>query len=178
MKNLFALILLGISFNVTAQDPNYDCEKRIKTTIDQFTGTKSFQTPTLTNMRPFKTIYGPIFFFSKNIFSDGTESYHMVFSVSGRSYIEGNNCTILFENNKRLEKTTEVRVKEYQHYGNSYHAAYNSYTYSTVLPLDSADLELLRYNKIKAIRLVAYDIEEIKVPEFYMYYLNCLMRIK
>lgn len=147
-----------------------DCS-RIKLTVDQFNGTRVFHTPT-TTMRPFKSVYAPQMILSKVINSSGDEAYFLSFSVSGSIYIEGkeynNDCIILFENGKRIEKKTEVTVKTYT-------GTYSHSRYSTDLPLDSLDLVLLTNNKMKAIRLINFDLDKIVVPEFYMYYLNCLI---
>jgi hypothetical protein len=155
------------------QNKETDCS-RLKVTVDQFNGNRTFTTP-ITTMRPFKSIYAPQMVLSKVINSSGDEAYFLSFSIPGSAYIEGkeynNDCIVLFENGKRIEKKTEVTIKTY--------SGTSSYSrYSTNLLLDSLDVELLRNNKMKAIRLINFDLDKIVVPEFYMFYLNCLIEKK
>lgn len=175
-KLLFFICLISyVSFgNITAQKKGKnDCD-RIKLTVDQFTGNKTYSSPT-NNMKPFNSIWMPQIILFKIIQTGGKMGYFMSFSISGSTYIEGkeynNNCIVLFEDGKRIEKTTEVTITKYTGYSTSYY-------YRTTLPLDSSDLELIKSSKMKAIRLSEFDMDKINTPEFYMFYLNCLIEKK
>lgn len=191
MKKLLLFFCLIISFssvNMLAQkfddktdkrkqkkEKESDCD-RIKLSVDQFTGSKTYSMPA-NNMKPFNSIWMPLIRVYKVIKTTGEEIYFMSFSIPSDSYIEGkeynNDCIVLFENGKRIEKTTEVTVTGYTGYYSG-----TTYYYHTNLLLDSIDLELLRNNKMKAIRLINFDMDKIVVPEFYMYYINCLIEKK
>lgn len=146
-----------------------DCN-RIKVDTNKVTGARVFYTPT-DNYRPFQSYSAPFLRFSKMIDSSGRERYSMGFKIYTNSHAQGNgdvSCRVIFRDGKLIEKHCEILYEMSPLNGGMI----------VNMPLDSADMVIIRNGAIKKITLEMFEITEIGKPEFYHYYLNCLAEKK
>jgi hypothetical protein len=180
-KELAFIFLIGFVFSasISAQVNNdrynkkqlkqisaYNCN-RIQIDSVKATGIRIFRTPMDPN-GTFHSLSIPSICFSKVIDPSGKEEYFLLFKIfCGKSipWEKEVNSSVLFKDGHQIEKHSET-----------FYALdpFNSY-YTASMPLDSADLVLFRNSELKSIMLMNLEMTDFGLPEYFFYYLDCLV---
>jgi hypothetical protein len=147
----------------------YNCN-RIKVDSNKVTGIRILYTPMDPN-GTFHSLSTPSICFSKVIDPSGKKDYFLSFKIFCSKFIPWEkyiNSSVLFKDGNQIEKHSET-----------YYAMdpFNSY-YTASMPLDSADLVLFRNSELKSIMLMNLELTEFGLPEYFFYYLDCLVEEK